>query len=49
MIPLTDATRRPRHFPAVTAAIIVLNVIVFLMELAGGEPFVKQWSILKLV
>jgi len=46
MIPLTDATRRPRHFPAVTAAIIVLNVIVFLMELAGGEPFVKQWSVI---
>ena len=46
MIPLTDASRRPRHFPAVTTAIIVLNVIVFLLELAGGEPFVKQWSVI---
>ena len=44
VIPLTDATRRPVNFPAVTAAIIVVNVIVFGLELAGGDAFVLKWS-----
>jgi membrane associated rhomboid family serine protease len=30
----------------VTSAIILLNALVFLMELAGGEAFVKQWSVI---
>ena len=46
MIPLADASRRPKRFPVVTAAIILLNAIVFLFELLGGEPFVKQWSVI---
>jgi membrane associated rhomboid family serine protease len=46
MIPLTDASRRPRQFPAVTAAIIILNAVVFVMELSGGERFVTQWSVI---
>src|SRR5437899_2569942 len=46
MIPLADASRRPKRFPVVTAAIILLNTIVFLFELLGGEPFVKQWSVI---
>ena len=44
VIPLTDASRRPTNFPAVTAAIIVVNVLVFLLELIGGDPFVLRWS-----
>jgi membrane associated rhomboid family serine protease len=44
LIPLTDASRRPVHFPAVTAAIIVINVIVFGLELRGGDAFVLKWS-----
>ena len=44
LIPLTDATRRPVRMPVVTALIIVVNVIVFGMELAHGEPFVMQWA-----
>ncbi len=44
MIPLSDASRRPRSFPVVTAAIIVVNVLVFLLELNGGDAFVMQWS-----
>jgi membrane associated rhomboid family serine protease len=44
MIPLGDASRRPEHFPAVTTAIIVVNVFVFVLELTGGEAFVLQWS-----
>ena len=46
MIPLSDASRRPRRFPFVTTAIILLNALVFIMELNGGEDFVKQWSVI---
>jgi membrane associated rhomboid family serine protease len=44
MIPLADASRRPERFPVITAAIIVVNVVGFALELMGGEAFVKQWS-----
>ena len=43
LIPLGDASRRPRNFPAVTTAIIAVNAIVFVAELAGGESFVLRW------
>jgi membrane associated rhomboid family serine protease len=46
LIPLTDATRRPVRFPAVTAAIIGLNVLVFVAELIGGDAFVTRWSVI---
>jgi len=32
--------------PVVTTGIIVANVAVFLLELAGGEPFVKTWAVI---
>ena len=44
MIPLSDASREPRNFPAVTVAIILVNAIVFLFELMGGDAFVMRWS-----
>src|SRR6516164_3033475 len=46
MIPLGDETRRPVAFPIVTAAIIALNGIVFLLELANGDAFVTRWSVI---
>jgi len=46
MIPLSDASRRPNRFPVVTIAIIVANALVFLLELMGGDAFVKQWSVI---
>jgi membrane associated rhomboid family serine protease len=46
MIPLGDASRRPRRSPIVTTAIIVVNALVFLLELMGGEAFVQQWSLI---
>ena len=46
MIPLSDASRRPDRFSAVTTAIIVLNVFVFVLELMGGDESVKQWSVI---
>jgi membrane associated rhomboid family serine protease len=44
MIPLGDASREPRNFPAVTVGIIVANAFVFVLELAGGEPFIVRWA-----
>jgi len=44
LIPLSDASRRPRNFAYVTAAIIAVNAVVFLLELAGGDTFVDHWS-----
>ena len=43
-IPLGDASRRPRSFPAVTLVIILLNVWVFFRELMYGDRFVLAWS-----
>jgi membrane associated rhomboid family serine protease len=45
MIPLSDASRRPDRLPVVTTGIIIVNVLVFVLELAGGDEFVKQWSL----
>jgi membrane associated rhomboid family serine protease len=44
LIPLSDESRQPRSFPVVTAGIIVVNVVVFVMELVGGEAFVMRWA-----
>jgi len=44
LIPLSDASRRPARIPVVTACIILVNVLVFLMELMRGDTFVMQWS-----
>ena len=44
LIPLGDASRRPRGFAAVTLLIIVVNAYVFLLELSGGNRFVRTWS-----
>jgi len=44
MIPLSDASRRPRNFPLVTTGIIIVNAFVFVLELMGGDAFVMQWS-----
>jgi rhomboid family protein len=44
VIPLSDASRRPTHFPIVTLLIIAVNVFVFVLELIGGQPFVLKWS-----
>ncbi len=45
VIPLRDESRRPRQFPAVTMTIIVVNALVFVLELNGGEAFVMRWSV----
>ena len=45
-IPLRDISRRPTHRPVITVAIIAINVFVFVLELAGGEAFILQWSVI---
>ena len=44
LIPLGDASRRPRSFAGVTLLIILANAYVFLLELEGGNRFVRAWS-----
>ena len=44
VIPLSDASRRPAHFPFITILLIVANGFVFLCELMGGEEFVNRWA-----
>jgi membrane associated rhomboid family serine protease len=44
LIPLSDASRRPVNMPVVTGLIIVVNAVVFVLELARGDAFVMQWS-----
>jgi membrane associated rhomboid family serine protease len=44
MILLGDASRRPVHFPVVTALIILVNGFVVFLELMCGDAFVTTWS-----
>src|SRR5579863_8107221 len=44
MMPLGDETRRPSRLPVVTALIIAINAVVFLLELSEGDAFVARWA-----
>ncbi len=44
LIPLSDASRRPTHFPIATISIIAFNALGFYLELNGGGPFVLRWA-----
>jgi membrane associated rhomboid family serine protease len=44
MLPLGDDDSTRRTFPLVTYALIVVNVLVFLLELSSGDTFINQWS-----
>jgi membrane associated rhomboid family serine protease len=44
MFPVRDETRRPSRLPIITVSIIVLNTLVFVLELYGGDAFVTRWS-----
>ncbi len=45
MIPLTDADRRPVNLPVMTLLLIVVNLLVFFLELEGGDAFVSRWAL----
>jgi membrane associated rhomboid family serine protease len=44
VIPLSDASRRTGSFPVATLLIIVVNALVFVRELVGGNAFVARWA-----
>jgi membrane associated rhomboid family serine protease len=44
MMPVGDDNTGRRATPIVTYALIALNVIVFFLEMSGGEAFIQQWS-----
>ncbi len=46
VIPLGDASRRPRAAAAVTLLLIAINVWVFFQELTYGDRFVRTWSVI---
>ena len=45
MFPIGDDDSARRTVPVVTYGLIVLNVLLFLVELNGGEAFIQQWSV----
>jgi membrane associated rhomboid family serine protease len=44
MFPLGDDNEGRRSLPVITFGLIALNVVVFLVELNGGEAFIRQWA-----
>lgn len=44
MMPLGDDNSLRRSVPIITYLLIFVNVIVFLLELSGGEEFVMRWA-----
>lgn len=44
MLPIGDDNSARRIVPLVTYALIVLNVLFFLVELNGGDAFIMQWA-----
>ena len=44
MFPVGDDNSQRRTTPVVTFALIGLNVLVFLLELSGGDQFITNWA-----
>jgi membrane associated rhomboid family serine protease len=44
MFPIGDDDSQRRTLPVVTYALIALNVLFFLVELNGGDQFIKEWA-----
>jgi membrane associated rhomboid family serine protease len=44
MFPIGDDDSARRTMPVVTYALIALNIMVFFIELNGGNAFIKQWA-----
>ena len=44
MLPIGDDDSTRRSVPLVTYGLIVLNVLFFLVELSGGDPFIMKWA-----
>jgi membrane associated rhomboid family serine protease len=46
LLPLSDDNSQRVSFPVVTTIIIGLNVLVYLLELAGGDSFFHRYSLI---
>ena len=44
MLPIGDDDSGSRTVPLVTYALIVLNVLFFLIEMSGGDAFIMKWA-----
>lgn len=44
MMPLGDDNSLRKTTPIVTYILIAMNILFFLVELGGGEGFIKQWA-----
>ena len=44
MFPLGDDDSQRRSIPYVTYVLIAINVVVFLLELQNGDPFIQNWA-----
>ena len=44
MIPIGDDNSMRRRTPIVTYLLLILNVIVFFLEINGGTAFVEKWA-----
>ena len=44
MFPVGDDDSTRKTFPVVTYALILVNVLVFVLELSGGDPFILRWA-----
>jgi membrane associated rhomboid family serine protease len=44
MFPIGDDNSQERTVPVVTFVLIALNVLVFLVELSGGDQFIDRWA-----
>jgi membrane associated rhomboid family serine protease len=44
MVPIGDDNSGRRTVPVVTYALIALNILVFIGELMGGDPFIMKWA-----
>jgi len=44
MIPIGDDNSQRRLVPVVTWLLVIINVVVFFLELQGGDAFIRMWS-----
>ena len=44
MLPIGDDNSGRRTVPLVTYVLILLNVLVFFVEMSGGDPFIMHWA-----
>jgi membrane associated rhomboid family serine protease len=44
MFPIGDDNSSRRTVPLVTYALIALNVLIFFVELSGGDAFIEKWA-----